>query len=98
MRDIKFLFILIKIFLTYNANSINLSPYNEELKVFIKDNDIIRAKENILKHKWAENIQTSIIENAKWKLIKFTDEYINHMISEITPSTTTICPNCIKKD
>ena len=97
MRFMAYLYAQIKLFLIYNLISINISSKNEELKVFIKESDVLRAKENILKYEWAKNLERSIIETAKGRVKKFTDEYLKNMISEITPTTTTMCPNCIKK-
>ena len=98
MKYLTFFFVLVIIFLINKIYSITPNFNNEEeLKALIKNKDIIRAKENILKYKWAQNLNKSIISNANSKLKQFTDEYIINMISEITPSTTTICPNCIKK-
>ena len=97
MENKNFLFILTIIFLINGIYSIYPNTDKEELKVLIKDKDVLRAKENILKYKWAQNLEKSIISSANSKLKTFTDDYIKNMISEITPSTTTICPNCIKK-
>ena len=97
MKYKNFLFILSIIFLINDIYSIYPNSNKEELKVFIKDKDVLRAKENILKYKWAQNLEKSIISSANSKLKMFTDDYIKNMISIITPSTTTLCPNCIKK-
>ena len=91
------LFILSIIILINSIYSSEPNSNKEELKALIKDKDILRAKENILKYKWAQNMEKSIISSANSKLKTFTDDYIKNMISEITPSTSTICPNCVKK-
>ena len=91
------LFILSILILIKDINSIYPDSNKEKLRVVIKDEDVLRAKENILKYKWAQNLEKSIISNANSKLKTFTDDFITHMIPEITPSTTTLCPNCIKK-
>ena len=97
MKYKNFFFILSIIFLITSIYSIYPNFNNEGLRVLIKDKDVLRAKENILKYKWAQNLEKSIISSANSKLKTFTDDYIKNMISEITPSTTTICPNCVKK-
>ena len=90
-------FILSIICLISEIYSIYSNTNKEKLRVVIKDEDVLRAKENILKYKWAQNLEKSIISSANSRVKLFTDDYIKHMISEITPSTTTLCPNCVKK-
>lgn len=97
MKYKNFLFILSIIILINSIYSSNPNSNKEELKVLIKDKDVLRAKENILKYTWAQNLEKSIISSSNSKLKTFTDDYTKNMISEITLSTTTICPNCIKK-
>jgi len=97
MKNKNFLFILSIIFLINGLYSIYPNSNNEGLKVLIKEKDVLNAKENILKYKWAQNLEKSIISSANSKLKTYTDDYIKNMISEITPSTTSICPNCVKK-
>ena len=92
------LFISSIIFFLINAiYSADPNSNKDELRGLIKDKDVLRAKENILKHKWAKNLENSIISSANSKLKTFTDDFIKNMIPEITPTTTTICPNCVKK-
>ena len=90
-------FILSIICLISEMYSIYSNTSKEKLRVVIKDEDVLRAKENILKYKWAQNLEKSIISSANSRVKLFTNDYIKHMISEITPSTTTLCPNCVKK-
>ena len=97
MKYKNFLFILSIIILINSIYSSDPNSNKEELKALIKDKDVLRAKENILKYKWAQHMEKSLISNANSKLKTFTDDYIKNMISEITPSTSTICPNCVKK-
>ena len=92
-----FLYIISIIILINSIYSSDPNSNKEGLKALIKDKDVLRAKENILKYKWAQNMEKSLISNANSRLKTFTDDYIKNMISEITPSTTTICPNCVKK-
>ena len=113
MRFIIYFFNLCKIIISLNQSTnksdfnsiisnikwdfINLLNSNSNLKTVIQESDIKRAKENSLKHKWGKNIEKSIIKNGENNIKELTEEYINKMISTITPGTTSICPNCIKK-
>ena len=91
------LFIILILFLIKCINSISPNSNKEKLRVVIKDEDVLRAKENIKNYKWAQDLEKSIIASANSRVKIFTDDFIKNMISEITPSTTTLCPNCIKK-
>ena len=97
MKYKNFLFILSIIFLINAIYSIVPNSEKDKLKVVFRDEDIVRAKENILKYKWAQDLEKSIISNANSKLKLYTDDFIKNMIPEITPSTTSLCPNCVKK-
>ena len=97
MKYKNFLFILSIIFLINVIYSIDTNSEKDKLKVVFRDEEILRAKENILKYKWAQDLEKSIISNANSKLKLYTDDFIKNMIPEITPSTTSLCPNCVKK-
>ena len=71
---------------------------NHELITLILTEDILRAKENILRHNWKNKIKQLIIKKANYYSKTFKDSYIKIMISEIIPGTETLCPNYVKKD
>ena len=61
------LFIFSKLILIEDINSIYPDSNKEKLRVVIKDEDVLRTKENILKYKWVQNLEKSIISNANSK-------------------------------
>ena len=97
MKIMHLLFFLFKFIILFSIKKIISNEYNT-LNAFIRENDILRAKENMKRYDWAKKYETQIIYSEAKKYVKlYTEEYIKNMISEITPASVTFCPNCATK-
>ena len=97
MKIMNLLFFLFKFIILFSINKIISNEYNT-LNAFIRENDILRAKENMKRYDWAKKYVTQIIYPEAKKYAKlYTEEYIKNMISEIIPASVNFCSNCATK-